>query len=104
MDFSVGGLSSDSWVYRWKYIPILRPMESGSDYYNRKGYHSILIQAVVEFCDLFIDVNIGWPGKVQDFPVFANWSCYRKGTNGTIFPNWPRTIGGVSVPLTGHTR
>ena len=81
------------------HIPILRPKESGSIYYNRKGYHPILMQAIVEFRGLFIDVNIGWPGKVQNARVFANLSCYRKGTNGTMFPNWPRTIGGVSVPL-----
>ena len=81
------------------HVPILRPKESGSDYYNRKGYHSILMQAIVEFRGLFIDVNIGWPGKVHDARVFANSSCYRKGTNGIMFPNWPRTIGGVSVPL-----
>ena len=81
------------------HIPILRPKESGSDYYNRKSYHSILMQAIVDFRGLFIDVNIGWPGKVHDARVFANSSCYIKSANGTMFPNWPRTIGGVSVPL-----
>ena len=93
------GLSSTVGAIDGTHIPILWPKESGSDYYNRKGYHSILMQAIVDFRDLFIDVNIGWPGKVHDARVFANSSCYIKGTNGTMFPNWPRTIGGVSVPL-----
>ena len=74
------------------HIPILRPQESASDYYNRKGYYSILMQAIVACRGIFIDVNIG-------LCVFANSSCYRKGNNGTLFPEWSRVIGGVSVPL-----
>ena len=46
------------------HIPILKPHESASDYYNRKGYYSVLMQAVVDYRGVFIDVNIGWPGKV----------------------------------------
>ena len=45
------------------HIPILRPQESASDYYNRKGYYSMLMQAVVDFRGIFMDVNIGWPGS-----------------------------------------
>lgn len=81
------------------HIPILRPQHSSSDYYNRKGYHSILMQALVEFRGIFMDVNIGWPGKVHDARVLANSSCYKKACNGTLLPNWPRRIGGVKVPL-----
>ena len=53
------------------HIPILRPQGSSSDYYNRKGYHSILMQAVVDFQGRFLDVNIGWPGKVHDARVLV---------------------------------
>ena len=45
------------------HIPIMCPLDSGTDYYNRKGYYSMLMQAVVDFRGIFIDVNIGWPGK-----------------------------------------
>ena len=30
-----------------------------SDYYNRKGYYSVIMQAVVDFRGLFMDVYIG---------------------------------------------
>lgn len=48
------------------HIPIVHPDESVSDYYNRKGYYSVIMQAMVDFHRLFMDVYIGWPGKVHD--------------------------------------
>ena len=48
------------------HIPILKPTESPSDYFCRKGFYSILIQGMVDSRGLFIDGNIGWPGKVHD--------------------------------------
>ena len=79
------------------HIPILRPDESTSDYYNRKGYYSVIMQAMVDFRGLFMDVYIGWPGKVHDARVFSNSSLYHKGMDGTLFPDWKRTICGVEV-------
>ena len=38
------------------HIPIVRPDESASDYYNRKGYYSVIMQAMVDFRGLFMDV------------------------------------------------
>ena len=31
------------------HIPVLKPVDSPSDYYNRKSYYSIIIQGVVDF-------------------------------------------------------
>ena len=81
------------------HIPIIRPRESASDYYNRKGYYSIIMQAVVDYRGLFLDAYIGWPGKVHDARVFVNSSVYRKGMNGTLLPDWKRLMCGVHVPL-----
>ncbi len=47
------------------------------DYYNRKGWHSILIEGTVNHVGLFTDVYIGWPGRVHDAKVFANSTLYR---------------------------
>ena len=81
------------------HVPILKPKESPSDYYNRKGFYSVVIQAVVDSRGRFIDVNIGWPGKVHDSRVLVNSSLYRKQMNGEFLPNWKRNINGVDVPL-----
>ena len=51
------------------HVPIIRPQESASDYYNRKGFYSIIMQGVVDFRGRFMDVYIGWPGKVHDASV-----------------------------------
>ena len=45
-------------------------------YYNRKGWHSVILQEVVDHKGWFIDVYIGWPGQVYDARVFANSSLY----------------------------
>lgn len=79
------------------HIPIIRPDESASDYYNRKGYYSIIVQALVDHLGLFMDICIGWPGKVHDARVFANSSLYYRGRSFTLFPDWKRTISGVEV-------
>ena len=72
------------------HIPIIRPEQSPADYYNRKGYYSILMQAVADFRGIFMDVCIGWPGKVHDARMFANSELYKKGTQGTLFPDWKK--------------
>ena len=79
------------------HIPIIRPDESAFYYYNLKGYYSVIMQAMVDFRGLFMDVYIGWPGKVHDARVFANSSIYRRGMEGTLFPDWKRRISGVNV-------
>ena len=57
------------------------------------------MQAVVDYRGLFMDINVGWPGKVHDARVFSNSSLYKKANHGTIFPNWTSKIGSIDVPL-----
>ena len=81
------------------HIPIICPEDSSTDYYNRKCFYSIIMQAVVDYQGLFIDVYIGWPGKVHDARVFVNSSFHKGMVNGTLFPRRNRVIKGVEVPL-----
>ena len=81
------------------HIPIICPVENPSDYYNRKGFYSIIMQGLVDFRGLFMDVYVGWPGKVHDARVFSNSSIYRKGMEGTLLPSWNKLINGVQVKL-----
>ena len=52
------------------HIPVIRPQDNPSDYYNRKGFYSVMMQAVVDFCGLFLDMYIGWLGKVYEQESF----------------------------------
>ena len=85
------------------HIPIVHPDESASDYYNRKGYYSVIMQAMVDFRGLFMDVYIGWPGKVHNARVFVNSSLYQRGMSSTLFPNWKQSICGVEVIACGES-
>ena len=81
------------------HIPIISPYECPADYYNRKGYHSVIMQGTVDHQGLFIDVYIGWPGRVHDARVFANSSLYQRGQNKGLLPDWTEQIAGRTIPL-----
>lgn len=81
------------------HIPIVSPQECPADYYNRKGWHSIILQGVVNNRGLFTDVYVGWPGRVHDARVFANSSLFVRGQNKTLLPNWVKRISNTDVPL-----
>ena len=66
---------------------------------HSEGYHSVFMQAVVDFRSRFLDVNISWPGKVHDARVLVNSSFYRKAISGTLVPEWSQNIAGINVLL-----
>lgn len=45
------------------HIPVASPAMSRTDYYNRKGWYSIILQGVVDHSYCFVDINVGWPGQ-----------------------------------------
>ena len=83
------------------HIPIVSPAQCSKDYYNRKGFHSVLMQGAVDNVGRFVDVYVGWPGSVHDARVFANSGLYRRGQTKSLFPSWTETLGpgNKEVPL-----
>ncbi|CAB4011981.1 Hypothetical predicted protein [Paramuricea clavata] len=77
------------------HIPILAPTENHADYVNRKGYHSVVIQAVVECKYLFRNIVIGWPGNVHDARILSNSEFFKIGEQNKLLPeNYHVNVGG----------
>lgn len=82
------------------HIPISAATESHTDYYNRKGWYSIVIQAVVDHQYIFRDICVGWAGSVDDARILVNSSIYRRITEDKILQEVGfRTICGKKIPV-----
>lgn len=80
------------------HVPILAPHVSATDYYNRKGFHSIVLQALVNHEYLFTNTYVGWPGSVHDACILSNSEVFDREA-GTLTPNSVKVISGVRVPV-----
>ena len=82
------------------HIPISAPELNHTDYYNRKGWFSIVVQAIVDHNYIFRDICVGWPGSVHDARIFANSLIYEKITNDRMLEREGyRMIEGKRIPL-----
>jgi hypothetical protein len=75
------------------HLEIAAPHDNPEAYVNRKGHHSIVLQACVDSEGLFTDVCVGWPGRVHDARIFKNSTLFTRASNGTIL----RDIGPVTI-------
>ena len=88
------------------HISISAATESHTDYYNRKGWYSIVIQAVVDHQYIFRHICVGWAGSVHDAQILVNSSIYRRITEDKILQEVGfRTICGkkISVHIIGDS-
>lgn len=81
------------------HIPVTPPALNHTDYYNRKGWYSVLVQAVVDHNYLFTDVCVGWPGSVHDARVLANSTIYKKASQREILCGENVNVCGTDVPV-----
>ena len=81
------------------HIPVLPPTLCHTDYYNRKGWYSVLIQAVVDYKYCFLDIYTGWPGSVHNACVLAHSTFYKKANAGQLLSHTTKTICGASIPV-----
>ena len=79
--------------------PIIAPKDHPLDYFNRKRYHSILLQALVDDEYIFLNVNTEWPGGVHDARMLSNSTLFQRCEAGTFLLKWEVTLGTTRVPL-----
>nr|XP_039248887.1 protein ALP1-like [Styela clava] len=80
------------------HIPILPPKTGYRDFTNRKGWPSIILQAVVDDRCIFRDISCSMPGSVHDATVLKNSSLYKLAVAGSL-PSTIKRIQNCDVPL-----
>ena len=94
------GLPQCSGAIDGSHIPIAAPELNHTDYYNRKGWYSMLVQAIVDADYIFRDICVGWPGSVHDARVFANSKIYERITEENLLANeQTRVFHGCRIPV-----
>ncbi|XP_066582100.1 putative nuclease HARBI1 [Prorops nasuta] len=83
------------------HIAIKQPPLNANDYYNRKDYHSIILQAICDEKGKFIDILIGRPGRAHDAAVFRSSEIYKKLTDkdNPLLPHDQHILGDSAYPL-----
>lgn len=80
---------------------MLAPKENPNSYFNRKKFHSILLQGVCNHRKMFIDVFTGIPGSCHDARLFQMSDLAERIRNNSIeFPNDTHLVGDLAYPLT----
>lgn len=67
-----------------KHVRITPPPNSGSYYYNYKGYHSLVLMAIANTNYEFILIDFGTNGRISDGGVLANTRFYEKLQSKTL--------------------
>ena len=73
-------------VVHGSHIPIVAPRLHAADYYNGKGFHSILLQGVVLSKCLFWDFDIGWAGSMHDANLWTKTDIGQVCEAGRLSP------------------
>ena len=76
-----------------KHIAIKKPKKSGSEYFNYKGYFSMVLLALVDANYKFLWVNAGASGSSSDAQIFNRNKLKRRIENGTLGLPPPEPLG-----------
>lgn len=87
------------WAIDGTHILIISPHEHHSDYFNRKSFHSIILQAVVDDKYRFINIHVGQPEKHHDAFVLRNSPIFHSAEERTLLSDSTELFNTVNVPL-----
>ncbi|KAI4464144.1 hypothetical protein MML48_4g00017247 [Holotrichia oblita] len=72
------------WFHRWLSYQNCGSKDSPNSYCNRKGYHSVVLQAICDHDMCFTDVYAGEAGSVHDYTLFKKSDIYQGIQNSSI--------------------
>ena len=75
-----------------KHIPIIHPKGNGSDYYNYKGFFSVVLLAFVDYDYCFLMVDVGCQGRISDGGILKNSPIYSVIKQNTLNLPAPRYL------------
>uniref|UniRef100_K7FJU3 DDE Tnp4 domain-containing protein n=1 Tax=Pelodiscus sinensis TaxID=13735 RepID=K7FJU3_PELSI len=81
------------------HIPVRAPEHQAAHLMNRKGYCSIVLQALVDHRACFLDVYAGWSGRAHDSRILRSSGLFHRLEAGTYFPWQEFTVGDVPMPI-----
>ena len=67
-----------------KHIAMKKPKKSGSEYYNHKGFFSLVLLALVDTEYKFFWVNVGSSGSLSDAQIFNQSKLREKIKDGIL--------------------
>ena len=76
-----------------KHIAVKKPKKSDSEYFNYKGYFSLVLLALVDADYKFLWVNVGPSGSSSDAQIFNCSKLKRRIDNGTLGLPPPEPFG-----------
>ncbi|XP_026316170.1 putative nuclease HARBI1 [Hyposmocoma kahamanoa] len=82
-----------------KHVAIQKPIDSGSEYYNYKGFYSVVLLAIVDAEYNFLYVNIGCQGRISDGGVFANTKFRNKINDNSLKIPSDSSLPGRNKPV-----
>ncbi|XP_017295339.1 protein ANTAGONIST OF LIKE HETEROCHROMATIN PROTEIN 1 [Kryptolebias marmoratus] len=85
------------------HIPISAPRDNPEHYMNRRGWYSVILQAVVDHNHCFTDVYAGWPGSSSSAAVLSSSDLFLKAEDrpdSYLFPKEKSLLSnGVEIPI-----
>ncbi|XP_064475755.1 uncharacterized protein LOC135389651 [Ornithodoros turicata] len=75
------------------HIEVKKPRKSPDSYFNRKKYHSVVLQGICDHQMKFLDVFVGFPGSAHDARILRNSFFFadasRKCAGDSAYPLLP---------------
>ena len=75
-----------------KHVRILHPRNSGSEFYNYKGFFSVVLLAVVDADYKFIFADVGCQGRISDGGILRNSLFWKALVNGSLGLPQPKLL------------